>query len=66
MGQVSDERYDEAVEAWFGAEIPGDHPGLEGDNELVRSMRFADRADIEARRGELEAVIVAWCRLKDG
>jgi hypothetical protein len=25
-----------------GSEIPGDHPRLEGDGRLVRTMRFAD------------------------
>ena len=45
-----------------GAEIPGDHPALEGDAKLVRTMRFADRAEIEAKRPDLEAVIAAWCR----
>lgn len=45
-----------------GAEIPGDHPALEGDGKLVRNMRFADAAEIEAKRGDLEAVIAAWCR----
>ena len=28
-----------------GAEIPGDHPRLEGDGRLVRTMRFADAED---------------------
>lgn len=28
-----------------GAEIPGEHPRLEGDGPLVRTMRFANRAD---------------------
>ena len=45
-----------------GAEIPGDHPALEGDARLVRTMRFTDRAEIEAKRPDLEAVIAAWCR----
>jgi hypothetical protein len=44
-----------------GAEIPGDHPRLEGDGRLVRTMRFADLDELEAGRGELEAVIRAWC-----
>ena len=48
-----------------GAEIPGDHPGLEGDGKLVRTLRLADQAEITARRGELEAIIAAWCRLRD-
>jgi hypothetical protein len=42
-----------------GAEIPGDHPRLEGDGRLARTMRFAD---VEA----LEAVIRAWCDWKAG
>jgi hypothetical protein len=44
-----------------GAEIPGKHPRLEGDGKLVRTMRFADLDELEARRGELEAVIRSWC-----
>ncbi len=44
-----------------GAEIPGDHPRLEGDGKLVRVMRFADLNDLNAARGELVAVIRAWC-----
>ncbi|MEM9561559.1 MAG: DUF1801 domain-containing protein [Actinomycetota bacterium] len=46
-----------------GAEIPGDHPALDGDGRLVRTMRFADVDDVEAKRGDLEAVIAAWCAL---
>jgi hypothetical protein len=49
-----------------GAEIPGDHPRLEGDGALVRTMRFADRDELEAGRAELEAVIRAWCDWKGG
>jgi hypothetical protein len=44
-----------------GAEIPGEHPRLEGDGKLARTMRFADLDDLEAGRRELEAVIRAWC-----
>jgi hypothetical protein len=44
-----------------GAEIPGDHPRLEGDGKLVRTMRFTDLEQLEAGRVELEAVIRAWC-----
>lgn len=49
-----------------GSEIPGDHPRLEGDAALVRTMRFADMADVEAQRADLEAVVRAWCDLKAG
>ena len=44
-----------------GAEIPGDHPRLEGDGRLARTMRFADLEEVEAGRGDLEAAIRAWC-----
>lgn len=47
-----------------GAEIPGDHPLLEGAGKLVRTMRFAGVEEVEARRGDLEAVIRAWCEWK--
>jgi hypothetical protein len=47
-----------------GAEIPGDHPRLEGDGKLVRTMRFADLDQLEAGRGDLEAAIRAWCDWK--
>jgi hypothetical protein len=47
-----------------GAEIPGDHPRLEGDGKLVRTMRFAGLDDLEAGRADLEAVIRAWCEWK--
>ena len=48
-----------------GAEIPGDHPGLEGDARLVRTMRFTSMAEIDARAPELEAVIRSWVQLRD-
>jgi hypothetical protein len=47
-----------------GAEIPGDHPRLEGDGRLVRTMRFADLDQLEADRADLEAAVRAWCDWK--
>ena len=47
-----------------GAEIRGDHPRLEGEGRLARTMRFADVADVEQGRAELEAVIRAWIEVK--
>jgi hypothetical protein len=44
-----------------GSEIPGEHPRLEGDGRLVRTMRFADLDQLEAGRADLEAVLRAWC-----
>lgn len=48
-----------------GAEIPGGHPILEGDGKLVRNIRFADLAEVEAGRDRLTAVIQAWCEAKE-
>ena len=36
------------------AEIPGDHPLLEGDGRLVRTMRFTDVTGIETGRPDTE------------
>jgi hypothetical protein len=47
-----------------GAEIPGEHPRLEGDGKLVRTMRFASLDELEAGRADLEAAIRAWCDWK--
>ncbi len=49
-----------------GALIPGEHPVLEGDGATSRTAKFADLADVEAHRPDLEAVIRAWCAYRDG
>jgi hypothetical protein len=49
-----------------GAEIPGEHPRLEGDGRLVRTMRFADLDELEAGRADLEAVVRASCDWRAG
>lgn len=49
-----------------GAEIPGKHPRLEGEGDLVRTMRFADLSEVEAAKSDLQAVIRAWCEWKGG
>ncbi len=48
-----------------GADIPGDHPRLEGDAALVRTMHFDDVADVEAHQKDLDDVVRAWCDSKD-
>lgn len=48
-----------------GSEIPGDHPALEGDGRLVRTMRFADAEEIDAKRSDLEAAVTAWCQSRE-
>jgi hypothetical protein len=47
-----------------GAEIPGEHPRLEGDGQLVRTMRFANVDELEGGRADLEAAVRAWCDWK--
>ena len=49
-----------------GSEIPGGHPGLEGDAPLVRIMRFGDEGDVEDHRSELQAVVRAGCDWRAG
>ena len=49
-----------------GAQIPGDHPVLEGGGDTARYIKFADLSDVEAKREALEAVVKAWCASKDG
>ena len=44
-----------------GAQIPGNYPRLAGDGKQVRTMRFDDRENLADNRGDLEAVIKAWC-----
>lgn len=48
-----------------GAELPGTHPRLEGDGELVRTMRFTSLEDVNAAQADIEAAIHAWISLKD-
>ena len=48
-----------------GAEIPGDHPKLEGDGRLARMMRFADADDVRANSSHLRSAVKAWCEWKD-
>ena len=49
-----------------GGEIPGNHPRLEGEGPLAKVMRFADLEEVDRARAELEAVVRAWCAMKDG
>lgn len=49
-----------------GATIEGEFPSLEGDGKEARSMKFADFDDLEAKRDELSAIVVAWCDQQEG
>jgi hypothetical protein len=48
-----------------GAEIPGEHPLLQGEGKLARYARFGDMASVEEGRAELAAVVRAWCDSKE-
>ena len=44
-----------------GKFIEGDFPNLEGDGKEARSMKFKDFEDLEAKKEELTAIVIAWC-----
>jgi hypothetical protein len=48
-----------------GAEIPGEHPILEGDSKVARYARFPDMASVDSGRAGLIAVTRAWCDARD-
>ena len=48
-----------------GAEIPGDHPRLEGEGRVARTMRLADLDAVEQAADDLRAVIASWCDWRD-
>jgi hypothetical protein len=48
-----------------GAEIPGEHPILEGEGEVARYARFPDMASVKSGRAGLTAVTQAWCDARD-
>ena len=47
-----------------GAQIPGEHPRLQGGGDTARYMQLVDMADVEAAAPDLAAVVKAWCKLK--
>jgi hypothetical protein len=48
-----------------GASIPGTHPLLEGGGDTARYARLSDADAIEANRPGLEAIVRAWCDMRD-
>jgi len=44
-----------------GAEIPGQHPLLEGDGKEARYARFGDLGAVDRGRSGLAAIVRAWC-----
>ena len=49
-----------------GANLPGNHPNLEGGGGTVKYLRFADEGDVKRKRKDLEKAIRAWIELKEG
>ena len=47
-----------------GAEIPGEHPQLDGGGKLARYVRFGNVEDVTAGAGGLADIIRAWCDWK--
>jgi hypothetical protein len=48
-----------------GASLPGRHPRLEGGGGTVRYLRFADLADVKAKKADLQRAVRAWVELKE-
>jgi hypothetical protein len=48
-----------------GASIPGDFPRLSGGGEHARYIQIVDLADAERVAAELQAVVRAWCDMRD-
>jgi hypothetical protein len=49
-----------------GGTIRGEFPSLEGEGPEGRQMKFADAADLDAKREELGRVVRAWCDQRAG
>ena len=47
-----------------GADIPGDHPVLEGDSKTARTVKIASLDDLAAKKAGLEGVVRSWCDWK--
>lgn len=47
-----------------GAQIPGDHPALEGGGEVARYIKIESLEDAERLRPDLERLVQAWIELK--
>ena len=48
-----------------GAIIPGSFDNLTGDGKEARTFKVESLDDLEIKAGELEAIVKAWCDLKD-
>lgn len=48
-----------------GAQIPGDHPRLEGTGDTSRVLKVADLTEAEAARDDLVAIVRDWIAWRD-
>ncbi len=48
-----------------GGTIPGSFAGLEGEGAEARTFKIADAADLGRRKSDLQAVVRAWCAMRD-
>jgi hypothetical protein len=48
-----------------GAQIPGDHPRLEGGGDVSRVMKIGTVAEANAAEREIVRVVRAWCDWRD-
>lgn len=48
-----------------GADIPGQHPELQGGGDVARCMRFDSVADVASKREALAAAVKARCDARD-
>jgi hypothetical protein len=44
-----------------GAQIPGEHPRLEGTGDTSRVMKFASVAEVDDAAADIERIVEAWC-----
>jgi hypothetical protein len=48
-----------------GAEIPGEHPRLEGSGDVSRVLKIASLDEAEAAKPDMERLVRAWCDWRD-
>jgi uncharacterized protein YdhG (YjbR/CyaY superfamily) len=50
----------------LGAQIPGQHPRLEGTGRTSRVMKIGSVAEANAAKRDIERIVRAWCDWRDG
>ena len=49
----------------LGAQIPGDHPRLEGTTPTSRVMKISSVAEANKARRDIERIVKAWCTWRE-